>query len=53
MFFRGTYESPRMAASISWPLLILGDVVSSAEKIKVDGSEFKFSIFRKLEEIII
>ena len=21
-FFRGTYESPRMAASVSWPLLI-------------------------------
>ena len=57
----GTYECPRMAASISWPLLMFRcsldavDVVPSTRKVKMHGSEFKFfvSIFRKLEEIII
>ena len=62
MFFRGTYESPRMAASISLLFLICldklyaaGDIVSTTRKIKIIGSEFEFfvSIFGKLEEIII
>ena len=45
--FRGTYESPQVAAS--------SDVVPSTRKIKIPGSQFKFfvSIFQKLEEIII